>query len=478
MMDHRRLFSVALAGTLLLSGLYQRKRTRRNRQLGTRLRVQKTQPAGQAFILVATVKPGDEHKIAEELRELSQQIGSKNSTLQRLTRVHFARFVLIPPPDEEPYSGKRYLAFQTIYDGSLEEHLQEFFDQCGIDLNKIFSCCEDYTVPPPGAIPYDFLRKYQRLEAVAYRGGYGLTARQIRADHELRQLLEQKLDELRSQPSFSQRSAKDIWEQLRDTAIKNQVKLCHVDRHYPVPEWEALRFGSMVCLPVWSVYLLLSDILSVRSAPAVRSALALLLLLPAVIRAVEIRDDRTVAKPPAEPKWDLFAREENLQEQTPLTHIVPIKDSLVRRWLLRAVLHAVSSVASRWQAEGTLGGIGSIHFAQWIRLDDDRLLFFSNYDGSWESYLGDFIAKASKWLTAIWTNTEGFPSTQWLILKGASQGQTFKQWTRGHQIPTTVWYGAYPDLTVNNVLDNAKIREGLVAKNPSTESIQTCLRLL
>jgi hypothetical protein len=48
----------------------------------------------------------------------------------------------------------------------------------------------------------------------------------------------------------------------------------------------------------------------------------------------------------------------------------------------------------------------SIHFARWVILPrTDKLLFLSNYDGGWERYLEDFIARAHAGLTAIWSNT-------------------------------------------------------------------------
>jgi hypothetical protein len=92
-------------------------------------------------------------------------------------------------------------------------------------------------------------------------------------------------------------------------------------------------------------------------------------------------------------------------------------------------------------------------------MPDGRLLFFSNYDGSWESYLGDFIDKASLGLSAVWSNTEGFPRTRWLIKEGSRDEERFKRWTRDHQLPTPIWYSAYPDRSVQNVLDDARFRE-------------------
>ncbi len=92
-------------------------------------------------------------------------------------------------------------------------------------------------------------------------------------------------------------------------------------------------------------------------------------------------------------------------------------------------------------------------------LPDRRLLFFSNYDGSWEAYLGDFIGKAAMGLTMIWTHTVWFPKTTLILFRGASDEGAFKAWTRAFQVPTQVWYSAYPTLSVADVLKNARIRE-------------------
>ena len=109
-----------------------------------------------------------------------------------------------------------------------------------------------------------------------------------------------------------------------------------------------------------------------------------------------------------------------------------------------------------------MSGIPSIHFAHWALLDEGRrLLFLSNFDGSWESYLGDFIDKAAMGLTAVWSNTAGCPRAEWLVGKGARDEQRFKSWTRDHQILTDVWYSAYEDLTVENINNNSNIRAGL-----------------
>src|SRR5215203_7527378 len=91
-----------------------------------------------------------------------------------------------------------------------------------------------------------------------------------------------------------------------------------------------------------------------------------------------------------------------------------------RPLVLRLVLAVLDRLARVIFDKGRLGSIGSIHFAHWAVIDDgDHLLFCSNFDGSWESYLDDFIEKAAKGLTAVWSNTDGFPATVGLTGRSA-----------------------------------------------------------
>ena len=80
-----------------------------------------------------------------------------------------------------------------------------------------------------------------------------------------------------------------------------------------------------------------------------------------------------------------------------------------------------SYIAGRFVgAPGFLGKNGVIHFARWMRLPGTtQLLFWSNYDGTWESYVADFIADAPTGVTAIWSNCRGFPRAKGLFGGGA-----------------------------------------------------------
>jgi hypothetical protein len=145
-----------------------------------------------------------------------------------------------------------------------------------------------------------------------------------------------------------------------------------------------------------------------------------------------------------------------------LVNVSPMKPGLLRAATIRIVLGAINLVARAVYTRGALGDITSIHFAHWSLIDDgSRLLFVSNFDGSWESYLGDFIDKAAPGLTAIWSNTVDFPRTEFLIQGGARHERAFKAIARARQIPTLVWYRAYRSLSVQNVDDNSAARLAL-----------------
>ena len=49
----------------------------------------------------------------------------------------------------------------------------------------------------------------------------------------------------------------------------------------------------------------------------------------------------------------------------------------------------------------------------------------------------------------------------WLLSGGAKQEMTFKYFLRRHQLPSQVWYKAYPGLTTADLARNTRIREGL-----------------
>jgi hypothetical protein len=167
------------------------------------------------------------------------------------------------------------------------------------------------------------------------------------------------------------------------------------------------------------------------------------------------------AQPGATAVEELVSRENRLP-QNHLASITTVKPGPFRFVLLKVVLAAIEFLGRIEFYKGSLGGIPSIHFARWAVINDGKyLLFLSNFDGSWEHYLGEFIDQAAGGLTAVWSNAVNFPRTRFLVKGGATDEQRFKSYGRMAQLYTQLWYSAYPFLSVVNVQNNAAIRAQL-----------------
>jgi Dyp-type peroxidase family len=120
---------------------------------------------------------------------------------------------------------------------------------------------------------------------------------------------------------------------------------------------------------------------------------------------------------------------------------------------------------------GFVKNMGTIHYARWWRVPGtNKAAFFSNFDGSWESYLEDFVTRASFGMTAAWSNWQGFPPTKFLIFKGATDGGRFKRWVRTQQQVAPFWYSRFPTLTTDHIRNNALIHRGVAKARTHTQA--------
>ena len=179
------------------------------------------------------------------------------------------------------------------------------------------------------------------------------------------------------------------------------------------------------------------------------------------LRSAEAHDAVDPRAPDDAINREMFARE-NRCRQNHMISITERKPGIVRSFTQRLVFWGIGSVAGKLFPPGRLGTIGSIHFARWVTVPRSRnLIFLSNYGGSWESYLEDFITRAHAGLTAVWSNTVGFPRSANLFQEGATDSEHFKRYARRSMQPTLFWYSAYPELTTAAIRINALIRRGL-----------------
>ena len=156
-----------------------------------------------------------------------------------------------------------------------------------------------------------------------------------------------------------------------------------------------------------------------------------------------------------------------------------LKPGRFRRWLASVILLLIDYASRHVFNRGHLGRVRTIHFARWVFIDNKaRILFTSNYDGSHEAYMDDFINKVAWGLNLIFSNGIGWPRTDWLIKRGARSEQRFKYYQRRHQIPSQVWYKACPGLTLADMVRNQRIREGIECASMSDAQALAWLRLL
>jgi membrane protein implicated in regulation of membrane protease activity len=180
------------------------------------------------------------------------------------------------------------------------------------------------------------------------------------------------------------------------------------------------------------------------------------------LRWLERRDSSHDAPPIDERMMREMTRREDWIVQNHMGSVVLVKPGVLRMALFRAghlALHLVLRVVA---TDGYLGSMRTVHFAHWVFINNSgRLMFFSNFDHSWDSYLDDFIEKAHGGLTLAWGSGVGFPPTRFLVLDGASHGRQFKAWARHSMAVSRFWFSAYKDFTVDQIERNARIAEGL-----------------
>jgi Dyp-type peroxidase family len=157
--------------------------------------------------------------------------------------------------------------------------------------------------------------------------------------------------------------------------------------------------------------------------------------------------------------------------QNHIMAIGDLKPGLFRRLVHAFALWGIGATVGFFFRPGFVLNMGTIHYARWWHLPGtDKAVFFSNYNGSWDSYLEDFITRARWGQTAAWSNWVGFPKTRFLIQSGAQDGDRFKRWVRCQQQIVPFWYSRFPQLTTDQIRNNALIHYGLARARTDTEA--------
>jgi hypothetical protein len=399
--------------------------------------------------------------------------GNPHIPFARLGTAHFMSWFIVEKTSVGPL-----LFLEINVDGPIKPFLNDLVTKARAGLDLIFGHCAAY--PPPGSSSADQVVEYLLASNIGYDclyiGWRGLTVDRILRERDLRARLEAFLDQQGDSVLSSMKPS--AVRALLQKYVASDPTLDWAKTFPPRPFLVRFRTQVLLALKVLGILALVVMIAAVvfvwhHQGPwpviiAVSAVVAIAGGLVALLRKHEKHDWVSTAQPDHEQVADVV----NLENRVVQNHMVSVSDVKPGpfRWLLlKSVLKLVQIVAAVSANQGNLSGITSIHFARWVVIDaGKKLLFLSNYDGSWENYLDDFIDQASIGLTAIWSNTNGFPRSYYLIYGGAQDELLFKTLVRQSQAPSLVWYSAYPDLSVQNIQTNATIREGLFV--PMTEA--------
>jgi hypothetical protein len=411
-----------------------------------------------SFFVLAPILPdreADLRRLLASMNDAPGRLKSDNGVIpfSGLDRLHYARLLIVDDKtvgDNQAYGLPRptyplYLGFLGDVDGDGNAFLGEVAARAPAGLRALFSCCEGFT-PQTDLVPW--MRAHAAPSSAGYVNWRGRTVRRIREDAALHDAIE----------AHVQRHASEL-QRLPPASVRAKLKDL-IDRDVAAG---TLTLSAEEPTPLgWR----LRNLLHLVGAPLVLLLLSPVLLVVAIVFAIRIRQ---LERTDPELCWrheQALGAELALIEDHDVTNqfsaMGSLKPGLVRLWTTRFVLLAIDYAARHVYTRGRLARVRTIHFARWVFIAGRRrVMFASNYDGSLESYMDDFINKVGFGLNVVFSNGIGYPRSRWLILGGSSDERKFKEYLRRHQMPTQVWYKAYPGLTASDLERNLRIREGL-----------------
>jgi hypothetical protein len=352
--------------------------------------------------------------------------------LSGLGNVHYARWVIIDASKTYPAQ----LAFESNFDGEIDPHINELVAALGGLIDQIYRHCKGFS---PGANAA-YLKSIRIREAAFYQGSPGRTVKTIAGEKALRSRLVREVEA----GQWSGQSARQIHEALQKQVLSEE-NFAWAKEQLATPgiNWLVLILGGIALvaisplLVIWAIYMQFFH--ELRETPG-------------TITPNDVSDAQSAA----------YVGEEDFSYQNQFSQIMELKAGWARLLTVKALLLLTRALSAVLFVHGKLMGIPTIHFARWAFLDNNRrMLFFSNFDGSWRQYLGDFIDKSGWGLNGIFGNTQTFPRIWFLLLKGAYDEMHFLGWSRSTQIPTQVWFAATVDQSIKNINDNTLIRNDL-----------------
>lgn len=436
---------------------------------------------GLTFVL--RVKSGAVAALKQALEHIDARIRAEREAFgRRHPRLHYTSFLLLER-DGKP-NDPVDLVWEVNCDGPGKAFVKHFCQSERELLGQLFQHCEGG--PGADAEPASlqrFLRGKDRGWNAFYVAFPGKSVSEIKDEARLRDFVRDYLDTVRlpvsrSQPTASLSVRAELYLSLK-RRLATHPDFAFLREEPPERPWSLKdvpvgRYARSAAAGLGLVagYGAITDHPLLWKSVAVLGGSLAGLLVPLGL-AVAWVGKEVVAHETTDPAEDILWDPAQIEavtigeddsvygEQNHLTHLTKLRPGAFRKYLAKSVFWAVNLLGRVYFNQGDLGGIPTIHFARWTVLDDGWVVFMSNYDGSWASYLGDFVDRAAEGLSAVWSNTHDYPQTALLMFGGARDEERFLSFGRNHQGRNWVWYSAYPELSVSNILNNAALRREL-----------------
>ena len=356
---------------------------------------------------------------------------------EKIPTVHFARWIIAPKTDKFPAS----LIYAANIDGDETQHLKDLVSILSYGLDQIFAHCIGY---PDEAARNDasrlaYLKKHVIKTQGFYVGAPNRTVQQVRNEAELHDAVRDYVKNNGS--TWSNR--KEAYKAIKAFLAKDS-KWDWAREHYRLPKKNYVKTLGLALVLIAILPLLIVFIVLIHFFYELRAK-------PFGITQNQIPLERLA----------LLKSQEDIIYQNQLSQVFETKGGLRKLWL-KGILWATSYAARNWFVEGQLMGTPTIHFARWVLIDGgSRFVFFSNFDGSFDEYLGDFVDNNGWGLNAIYGAAKGYPTTKFVFGGGSYKILEFMGWGRFTQVPTHIWYSAYPWYGLQQIVDKSKLRTEL-----------------
>lgn len=390
----------------------------------------------------------------------------------------FVSGVIIP---EQYYHGKKLppaIMLLTSFSGPLKYHINELVIEYASELRELFQHSIDF---PDQALNSckalkKFLLKHKRLDTF-YTGMQCITCADIEREDNLRKEIEKYIE--MNYNNFSPLHPLVIQKRIQNyinampgfSWARNSCKKTFYDWLVLYNElyFLGLLIVAFVGLPFWifrESYFLLKYIGLI------------LIFVPMLTLVFLFRFKETRQQSIATRSRDDVIKKVAATQSNPVINEMTAAGPLKNGWVRRVVYFIVLRLISLGRGMLTIKTIAT---ARWLTIDKGkRLVFISNFTNLSESYVRDFIdsSDTAHGINLLFGNGEGYPPTRWGWYKGAIENPDgFMNVVQKNQHVTQFWYWPYKNLSIDNINNNRKIREGLFSAMSKKDTLKWLSRI-